>query len=178
MGCNRLLKFYILRYPWATMSGCPELSWLAGKIKMDVTAVNKVIALVFLTTLNYANAQNIVSDQTRYFELNAEILNELCLDYAEKQYKGQFALGNNSGVYALKVISAAELPAGSNADTYSSDSYNPEKNCVRLPESTRSIHYNITSLVLAEGKGFFPTKPLSELVDFWSLKTNPSGVAQ
>ena len=27
-------------------------------------------------------------------------------------------------------------------------------------------------------EGFFPTKPLSELVDFWSLKTNPSGVAQ
>jgi hypothetical protein len=22
--------------------------------------------------------------------------------------------------------------------------------------------------------GFFPTKPLSELVDFWALKTNPS----
>ena len=131
MGCNRLLKFYILRYPWATMSGCPELSWLAGKIKMDVTAVNKVIALVFLTTLNYANAQNIVSDQTRYFELNAEILNEPCLDYAGKRYKAQFALQNNSGTSALKIINAAELPAALTVDTFG-DSYDPKKNCVRL----------------------------------------------
>ena len=27
-------------------------------------------------------------------------------------------------------------------------------------------------------EGFFTEKPLSELVDFWSLKTNPSGIAQ
>ena len=27
-------------------------------------------------------------------------------------------------------------------------------------------------------EGFFTEKPLSELVDFWSLKTNPSGMAQ
>jgi hypothetical protein len=109
---------------------CYNFSSLTGKQIMNFTSVRRV-ALIFLITLNYANAQNIVSDQTRYFELNAEILNEPCLDYAGKRYKAQFALQNNSGTSALKIINAAELPAALTVDTFG-DSYDPKKNCVRL----------------------------------------------
>jgi len=138
---------------------------------MDITA-GRCLPLVFLMILNYANAQTPVSDQTRYFELNTEILNEPCLDYAGKQYKGLFALQNKSGVYAIKVISAAELSAATN-------------DCVRdvwalgFPGSFQK-HVGMTVDEFAESysnfmskgspsvpapDGFFPTKPLSGLID-------------
>ena len=50
---------------------------------MDFIA-SRCLPLFFLMILNYANAQIPFSDQTRYFELNSEILNEPCLDCAGK----------------------------------------------------------------------------------------------